>query len=124
MEVAGTEAPRFIDTPLGMVSGARKRRLVDAITQPVGDNETPYQVVLLLTPSEIAGVEDLLDERAGAFATVSFNGHHPDDLVYSWSQDVPCSRICECSHRQECRTCARKHDSGLKLDFIDREEES
>ncbi|MFI8965328.1 AAA family ATPase [Streptomyces sp. NPDC053493] len=117
MEVAGTVAPRFIDTPLGMVSGTTKERMVEAITRPPAPDETPYQVVLLLTRSEIAGVEDILDERAGAFGTLSCSQHYPLDLVNKWAEDEPYSRNCGCSHREQCSICARRHDNDLGLRF-------
>lgn len=117
MEVAGTVAPRFIDTPLGMVSGTTKERMVEAITRPPAPGETPYQVVLLLTRSEIAGVEDILDERAGAFSTLSSSQHHPLDLVHKWGGLEPYSRNCGCSHREQCNVCARRHDNDLGLRF-------
>lgn len=122
MEVAGTVAPRFIDTPLGMVSGDTKWRMVDAITKPTSAGQTPYQVVLLLTRSEIAGVEKLLDERAGAFTTLSCSQHYPKDLVNQWATDAPYSRACPCSHREQCAVCARRHDNELKLRYVERGE--
>jgi DNA sulfur modification protein DndD len=117
MEVAGTVAPRFIDTPLGMVSGTTKERMVESITRPPAPDETPFQVVLLLTRSEIDGVEDILDERAGAFATLSCSQHYPLDLVHKWAEDEPYSRNCDCSHREQCNVCARRHDNDLGLRF-------
>ncbi|MET7505779.1 AAA family ATPase [Streptomyces albidoflavus] len=110
MEVAGVVAPRFIDTPLGMVSGDTKRRMVEAITRPPGPSETPFQVVLLLTRSEIAGIEDILDRRAGAFATLSCSHHYPQDLANNWIVDSPVSRTCTCTHREMCAVCARRSD--------------
>ena len=63
MEVSGTTAPRIIDTPLGMVAGGVKTRMVDVITKPAGSESPDFQVVLLLTRSEIRDVEELLDQR-------------------------------------------------------------
>ncbi|WP_327375807.1 AAA family ATPase [Streptomyces sp. NBC_01216] len=116
MEVAGVVAPRFIDTPLGMVSGDTKRRMVEAITRPPGPSETPFQVVLLLTRSEIAGVEDILDKRAGRFATLSCSHHYPQDLANNWLTDSPVSRTCACTHREMCEVCAR-HSDGEYLQY-------
>ncbi len=69
-EVSGVAAPRIIDTPLGMMAGAVKRRTVEMISRPPIPNLDPsqrpqpeHQVVLFLTRSEIAQVEDVLDER-------------------------------------------------------------
>ncbi|MEU3373532.1 AAA family ATPase [Streptomyces sp. NPDC006660] len=120
MEVAGVVAPRFIDTPLGMVSGDTKRRMVEAITRPPGTSETPFQVVLLLTRSEIADIEDILDERAGSFLTLSCSHHHPQDLVNNWLVDYPVSRTCRCTHREMCDVCARRRD-GEHLRYREQE---
>ncbi|MEU3560467.1 AAA family ATPase [Kitasatospora sp. NPDC006786] len=121
MEVAGIIAPRFIDTPLGMVSGDTKRRMVEAITRPPDSAGTPFQVVLLLTRSEIAGVEDILDERSGAFVTLSCSHHYPGDLESDWKSEYPLSRTCACTHRQMCDVCARRRDSDL-LQYREMEE--
>ncbi|MFJ9410513.1 AAA family ATPase [Streptomyces sp. NPDC101393] len=110
MEVAGVVAPRFIDTPLGMVSGDTKRRMVEAITRPANRSETPFQVVLLLTRSEIAGIEDILDDRAGSFITLSCSHHYPRDLSNNWLVEAPVSRTCACTHREICGVCARHGD--------------
>ena len=65
MEVAEKEAPRIIDTPLGMTSGAVKRRMVELLTPPAGNSGLPYQVVLFMTRSEIRDIEALVQDRAG-----------------------------------------------------------
>ncbi|WP_411871685.1 AAA family ATPase [Vulcanococcus limneticus] len=109
MEVAGVEAPRIIDTPLGMVAGAVKTRLTEAITSPPASDGPNYQVVLLLTRSEIRDVEDLLDSRAGIVCTMTCS-KDAKDLSYPWGQDEPQVKICHCSHRQSCRICARTYD--------------
>ncbi|MFF7255908.1 AAA family ATPase [Streptomyces microflavus] len=113
MEVAGVVAPRFIDTPLGMVSGDTKRRMVEAITRPPESSGTPFQVVLLLTRSEIADVEEILDDRGGAFVTLSCSHHYPGDLQNDWHIEYPTSRTCACTHRQVCDVCARRRDNEL-----------
>ena len=41
MEVAEKEAPRIIDTPLGMTSGAVKHRMVELLTSPSGWGRSP-----------------------------------------------------------------------------------
>jgi DNA sulfur modification protein DndD len=121
MEVSGTTAPRIIDTPLGMVAGGVKTRMVDKITDP-GDGSTPdFQVVLLLTRSEVRDVEDLLDERAGVVRTLSNSKDYPEDLVHPWHVDHPVSRMCTCTHRQSCRICARRYDEQHGIKFRDEE---
>ncbi|MCC7074553.1 MAG: hypothetical protein IT383_24815 [Deltaproteobacteria bacterium] len=120
MEVSGVMVPRIIDTPLGMVSGGVKARMVSAITRPPTGNETPdFQVVLLLTRSEIRDVEELLDERAGVVTTLSCSHHYPEDLVNNWGVNHPVSRACTCTHRQSCRVCARRYDERHGITFRD-----
>jgi DNA sulfur modification protein DndD len=119
MEVSGTTAPRIIDTPLGMVSGGVKTRMVDSITLPSSHELPDFQVVLFMTRSEIRDIEDLLDERAGIVRTLSNSHHYPEDLVYSWHVDHPMSRLCNCTHRQSCRICARRYDERHGIDFRD-----
>ncbi|MCY3922318.1 MAG: AAA family ATPase [Chloroflexi bacterium] len=110
MEVSAVTAPRVIDTPLGMVSGGVKQRMVDAVTKPPSDDQPDFQVVLFLTRSELRDVEGLIDARAGAVVTLSCSHHYPADLVFPWDSDYPVSRLCQCNHRQSCRVCARRYD--------------
>jgi DNA sulfur modification protein DndD len=121
MEVAGITAPRLIDTPLGMVSGGVKQRMVDTITHPPTGDQPPYQVILLLTRSEIMEVGDLLSQHAGAFVTISCSKDYPTDLVYDWLGDEPKVRACSCTHEQACRICARHIDNAHGLAFRDME---
>ena len=121
MEVSGVTAPRIIDTPLGMVSGGVKSRMVDAITLPPKDGLPEFQVVLFLTRSEIRDVEDLIEERAGTVVTLSCSHHYPVDLVYPWDADYPLSRVCPCDHRQSCHICARRYDERHGVHFRDTE---
>ena len=115
MEVSGTVAPRVIDTPLGMTAGGVKRRMVEAITEPVSGDRPDYQVILLLTRSEINDIEDLLDERAGVDLTLSCSKDYPADLVHNWGATEPCIRRCDCSHRQFCDICERQKDADHHL---------
>ena len=108
MEVSGTTSPRIIDTPLGMVAGGVKTRMVDVITMP--NTELEFQVVLLLTRSEIRDIEDLLDQRAGIIQTLTCSSNYPEDLINDWKVDYPVSRVCSCNHRQSCQLCARSYD--------------
>jgi DNA sulfur modification protein DndD len=117
MEVSGTTAPRIIDTPLGMVAGGVKTRLVDAITKPPSGALPDFQVILLLTRSEIRDVEDLLLERAGIVETMSCSKDYPTDLVYDWGVDRPLVRVCSCSIRESCTTCARHYDEQHGIHF-------
>ena len=121
MEVAEVEAPRIIDTPLGMVAGAVKTRLTEAIAAPPEHGKPNYQVVLLLTRSEIRDVENIIDERAGVLRTMSCS-KDAKDLRVPWGLDRPQVRVCTCSHRQSCRICARSYDDDNEIDFRDMEE--
>jgi DNA sulfur modification protein DndD len=112
MEVADVSAPRIIDTPLGMTSGGVKSRFVDLLTQP-SSNE--FQIILLMTRSEIAGVEDLIDERAGVIQTLSSSHQYPVDLVNDWGGVRPTVRVCSCDHRHSCQICARRDDHAHHL---------
>lgn len=81
-EVSGVIAPRVIDTPLGMMSGGVKRRVVEIISDPnlvpfadaaaKDQDRQEFQVVLFLTRQEILMVEDLLDSRAGRVSYLSY----------------------------------------------------
>jgi DNA sulfur modification protein DndD len=111
-EVSGVEAPNVIDTPLGMMSGYVKREVL----RTASDDSS--QLVLFLTHSEIAGCEDILDEKAGKVVTMTNPAHYPNILLNE--PDVPDARVvmCGCNHRSECHVCARKDDirrtPGLK----------
>ena len=122
MEVAGREAPRIIDTPLGMTSGAVKHRMVELLTSPAEATGLAYQVVLLMTRSEIRDIEDLLDERAGSASTLSCSKDYPVDLVNEWGDGAPIVRSCACGHRQICFVCTRRKDDSTR--FTVREEVS
>ena len=120
MEVAGHEAPRIIDTPLGMTSGAVKHRMVELLTSPTDPAGLAYQVVLLMTRSEIRDIEDLLDERAGLVSTLSCSKDYPVDLMNEWGDGSPTVRSCACDHRQICSVCTRRKDDNAR--FTVREE--
>ena len=110
MEVARHQAPRIIDTPLGMTSGAVKHRMVELLTRPPEDSNVPYQIVLLMTRSEIRDIEDLVDERSGAISTLSCSRDFPRDLINEWAANTPTVRRCDCNHRQVCSICLRRND--------------
>ena len=121
MEVSGATAPRMIDTPLGMVSGGVKFRMVDAITRPAADGLPNFQVTLFLTRTELRDVEELIEDRAGSIMTLSCSEHYPADLRYSWGPGYPVSRVCLCDHRHSCRVCARRYDKRHGVLFRDME---
>lgn len=117
MQIADVTAPRIIDTPLGMVAGGVKSRMVEAITRPAATTDHDFQVILLLTRSEIRDVEDLLDERAGMSQTLSCSKDFPVDLVNDWDVVRPVVRSCSCNHRTSCDVCARRYDKqhGIRV---------
>ena len=112
MEVAEKEAPRIIDTPIGMTSGSLKERMVDLLTTPAS-KDVPYQIVLLLTRSEIRDIEHLLSERSGVITTLSCSKDYPMDLLNDWGVDYPVVHTCECDHTQFCDMCERPKDRGM-----------
>jgi len=112
MEVAERRAPRIIDTPLGMTSGAVKQRMVESLTKPVDEDGLPYQVVLFMTRAEIRDIESLITERAGIVTTLTCSEHYPVDLINDWGAEVPMVRTCECNHTEVCNVCERRNDSG------------
>lgn len=123
-EVSGVTAPRVIDTPLGMMSGGVKRRVVEIIStpaaaQPSGNaaasTAADRQVVLFLTRQELLMVEDLIDRRAGMIFTLSNTASFPVDLVNDPGVEKPEIRMCACTHRQHCQICARKDDDQYEL---------
>jgi DNA sulfur modification protein DndD len=126
-EVSGVVAPRVIDTPLGMMSGGVKRRVVEIIaslgtgppppaaTGEQGKPRRELQVVLFLTRQEILKVEDLLDERAGKVITFTNTASYPADLVHDPGVERPSILVCACNHREKCPVCARKDDDQYEL---------
>ena len=119
MEESRKEAPRIIDTPLGMTSGGVKRRVVDMITSPRKEGMADFQVVLFMTRSEIRDLEELLDERAGVSLTLSCSKDYPKDLMNDWEVPRPIVRRCDCRHREVCRICQRRYDEQHNLIFRD-----
>ena len=112
MEVAEREAPRIIDTPLGMTSGAVKHRMVDLLTKPAHSTGLPYQAILFMTRSEIRDIEQLIAERSGSITTLTCSKDYPVDLVNDWSDGNPVVKTCHCDHTQICAVCERRSDSG------------
>ena len=112
MEVAEKEAPRIIDTPLGMTSGSLKYRMVDLLTRPISDDGVAYQAILFMTRSEIRDIEDLISERAAVVSTLTCSKDYPIDLVNDWSEGNLTVKGCQCSHTEICHICERRSDSG------------
>jgi DNA sulfur modification protein DndD len=126
-EVSGVIAPRIIDTPLGMMSGGVKSRVVEIISNPdlvslIGEAETEqphivqeFQVILFLTRQEILMVEELLDSRAGRVRTLTNTASYPIDLLNDPKVEQPTIIVCDCNHRQHCHICARTDDDQYNL---------
>ena len=125
-EVSGVIAPRVIDTPLGMMSGGVKRRVVEIVSNPTSHQITSeddsqdtskreLQVVLFLTRQEILKVEDLIDEWAGVVLTYTNTAFYPTDVVNDPGVEQPTILLCSCNHRQKCSTCAQRHDDQYDL---------
>ena len=114
-EVSQVVAPRIIDTPLGMMSGLVKRRVLELITSPSRPSDVEKQVVLFLTRDEIRGIESVVDARAGRIITFTNSDHYPVDVVNNPGLEIPEVLQCECNHRQWCRVCARRNDDEYGL---------
>jgi DNA sulfur modification protein DndD len=115
-EVSGVIAPRIIDTPFGMMSGAVRARVVELITAPSGRAvDIEKQVVLFLTRDEIRGIENVIDARAGKIVTYTNSDHYPVDVLNNPEVDVPEILVCGCNHHQFCNVCARRNDALYDL---------
>ena len=116
-EVSGVIAPRVIDTPLGMMSGNVKRRVLTTVAAPADEKEIDRQVVLFLTQSEIANTEDILDDRVGSIVTLTKTDDYPADLVNDPRVEQPEIRVCACDHRHYCDACQRKSSDDFRLAY-------
>lgn len=116
-EVSGVIAPRVIDTPLGMMSGNVKRRVLTTVAAPADEQEIDRQIVLFLTQSEIANTEDILDDRVGTIVTLTKTDDYPADLVNDPRAEQPEIRFCACNHRHYCEACQRKSSDDFHLAY-------
>lgn len=101
-KVSEAVAPNIIDTPLGMMSGYVKRSVLETASRESS------QLILFLTRSEIAGCEDIIDEKAGKVFTLTNTGHYPRMLQYEPDAEVSQVVRCACDHRSACRICQRR----------------
>ena len=101
-KVSEVVAPNIIDTPLGMMSGYIKRAVLTAASRESS------QLVLLLTRSEIAGCEDIVDAEAGRVFTLTNTGHYPRMLEFEPDSEISEVVRCECDHRGACQICQRR----------------
>jgi len=112
MELSGTEAPRIIDTPLGMVSGNVKRRMVEEMTQEPAEDASLSQIVLFLTRSEIRDIEDLLEARAGAVQSMTCP---TDSVTLAYPISSSAVQVCQCGIRSSCEICALTNDADYGI---------
>lgn len=101
-EVSGVEAPNVIDTPLGMMSGFVKREVVRVAA------EESWQLILLLTPDEIRGCEDILSKHAGKIYTMSNPAHYPTILRNDPGTTAARVIVCEHDLLSDCDVCERR----------------
>lgn len=121
-EVSGVAAPRVIDTPLGMMSGPVKRRVLELISEPLEEStlsqRADHQVALFLTQSEIADTEDILDQWVGSAMSFSNSEEYPRDLINQPNVDRSTIITCKCNHREYCIHCERKSRSHYQLKHV------
>ena len=103
-QVSEVKAPNVIDTPLGMMDISVKRSVLETAI-----SESP-QLILLLTSSETANCEDILDDYAGRVITLTNPRHYPEMLANPPLTEELKVLKCECNHRQECEICMRRTD--------------
>ena len=108
--VSEVEAPNVIDTPLGMMSGYVKQAVLQLASQHSA------QLILMLTHSEIAECEDILDQRLGRVYTLTNPAHYPKILVNDPAAEDSRLLLCECDHRSSCLICERRESPELIID--------
>ncbi len=113
-EVSGVVAPRVIDTPLGMMSGNVKRRVLDMVSKAAGE-DVDRQVILFLTQSEISHTEDILDTQTGVTFTLIKTDDYPADLTNDPGAEKSEVRLCCCTHREYCNQCQRTNFDDFHL---------
>ena len=100
-KVSEVEAPNFIDTPLGMMSGFVKQSV---LSQVIREGTQP---ILFLTHDEIKGVESLIDRYAGSVYTLTNPAHYPTMLKNEPLAETAGIVRCECNHLSVCSVCER-----------------
>lgn len=103
-KVSEVEAPNVIDTPLGMTSDYVRRSILRTAVRESS------QLVLFLTPAEIFGCEEIIDEAAGVTFTLTNPAHYPRMLVNDPGIVERKVLRCDCDHRNECQLCRRRVD--------------
>lgn len=105
-ETAGVEAPNVIDTPLGMMDPSVRRNVFEVMAKECA------QLVLLLTRSEITGIEDLLDSTSHVLTVTNQGSGDVANRQFSGTRSI----VCECNHRQYCDMCERAGDETGPLE--------
>ncbi len=108
MEVSERSAPVVVDTPLGMTSGPMRRSITQTMI-----NQTD-QLLLLLTRSEINGVEDILEAGASAQFTLTCSHDYPTEIVNPPRFEGTYTEICSCDINTHCKICERVPTTNLK----------
>ena len=103
-KVSRVEAPNVIDTPLGMMSGFVRRRVLSTVVRESS------QLILFLTRSEIRECEDILDTSASKVITLTNTTHYPNRLINDPGTTEKKVLRCECNHRSECKLCKQRVD--------------
>ena len=100
--VSEVEAPNVIDTPLGMMSGYVKRKV---LTTAIRESA---QLILFLTRAEIAACEGILDTEAARVITLTNPAHYPVMLAHQPTVEGVTVVRCDCDHRSACTVCERR----------------
>ena len=100
-KVSEVEAPNFIDTPLGMMSGFVKQSV---LSQVIKEGTQP---ILFLTHDEIKGVEPIINKYAGVVFTLTNPAHFPTMLKNEPVAETAGIVRCECDHLTFCSVCER-----------------
>ena len=111
-KISEVEAPNVIDTPLGMTSDYVKRSILRTAVRE------STQLVLFLTPDEISGCEEIIDEAAGVIFTLTNPAHFPRMLVNDPGVVERKVLRCACDHRSECQLCRRRADVNIESEIV------
>ena len=109
--VSEVDAPNVIDTPLGMTSGYVKRSILRTAIRESA------QLILFLTHDEIAGCEDIIDEKAGIVYTLTNPAHYPKMLINDPGVVERKVLRCDCNHRSSCKLCQHRVDAQVDLEI-------
>lgn len=104
-QVSGESAMTVIDSPLGVLDTYIRRAMLKIL---IKESQQP---ILFLTYSEIMGVEDILDDSAGVFLTMTNSYQYAMGLLVNKPSTIYNEVIvCGCSHRTTCAICKRRED--------------